>query len=571
MEKVVLDNYTPKNGIYFRIGKDGKMEHIIIKRNQIEQSDLYHWIKKADYYSSLIDMNKPIDTTKKIHSNNYYSLFIKCDILPEIGNNKEKQLTYEQLKTAIENYFNIFMNEKIDKKTALILESIKLEEIPKDKIIENRNRMEEKIKEVIQYIKENELSNKEYVKLFLDEEIEKYRIECNRYTLPRIFNKNDFNIELNNQILGLSNDNMGLNSKKPYLELKTTKFKVPYRISLEDAIVSKRVFEWLNSLTDEKDRNLTTLYIPIDFEFNNNQLDKKQIENGTCLYIHKVMKNGRSQIDDFELVNKRKQIDPIIIKNYLQIEEYEEQNIESLWKLEEKVDEYYYSKRLINHYYNNDITAKIGSFSDMQVDILLTTKQAMLNYFRKNQLAGFIVCLDKVTLDMIIQKFVDKEYINLRDIAIAMNFRLNLLRYYKIGGKESMGDRIQELNQELTKKINSEELVSCNNEEEFFYAAGQLVAFLISKSAGQNKMHNLTVPFLQISTAKKLKDTVATLFEKYGYAVSRVDKRVNNLIGMVMGYETKVKAKDYQDLFISGICSKNMIYTKKEEEKKDEE
>ena len=30
-----------------------------------------------DYYSKLIDMNKPIEKKKIIHSNNYYAFFIK--------------------------------------------------------------------------------------------------------------------------------------------------------------------------------------------------------------------------------------------------------------------------------------------------------------------------------------------------------------------------------------------------------------------------------------------------------------------------------------------------------------
>ncbi len=111
MEKAVLDNYIPKDGTYFRIENDNSIKRLTVKRNQTEQNELYQWFKEVDYDSNLIDMNKPVDTTKKIHSNNYFSVFIKCDILPKVGSNKDKILTEEQLEEAINHYFDTFLEE----------------------------------------------------------------------------------------------------------------------------------------------------------------------------------------------------------------------------------------------------------------------------------------------------------------------------------------------------------------------------------------------------------------------------------------------------------------------------
>ena len=57
----------------------------------------------ADYYSGLIDMNKPIDGKKIIHSNNYLSFFVKKD---SFVNGK---LTNE----VIENYYNVLRNPRL--------------------------------------------------------------------------------------------------------------------------------------------------------------------------------------------------------------------------------------------------------------------------------------------------------------------------------------------------------------------------------------------------------------------------------------------------------------------------
>ena len=200
MEKTILDNYIPKDGTYFRINKDDTIERLTIKRNQTEQSELYKWFKEAEYNSNLIDMNKPIDTTKKI--------------LTKIVTNKEKMLTQEQLEEAIDKYFNTFLEETKDKKAKRILETINLENIDEEELQTCKIKIKNAIPKIIEEIEANNLSDKKYVKIFIEKDIEKYRKEGNRYLYPRIFNKNDYNIELNGEIWGLSNDNMRTKQQK---------------------------------------------------------------------------------------------------------------------------------------------------------------------------------------------------------------------------------------------------------------------------------------------------------------------------------------------------------------------
>ena len=185
----------------------------------------------------------------------------------------------------------------------------------------------------------------------------------------------------------------------------------------------------------------------------------------------------------------------------------------------------------------------------------------------KNIKEGFVTCLDNMTKQMILQKFIDKDYINIEEIAYAQNFRLNLLKYYEIGGKAEMGDRIKKLYSELKEKTESNNLAVCETDEEFYFAAGQAIYYLVSNSESEKRNHGLVIPFLELSTSLKLKQSIITMYKKYGYKIDLRNKKVNNLISMINGYETNSKAADYQDLIISGICSRNIIYmgNKKEE------
>ena len=89
------------------------------------------------------------------------------------------------------------------------------------------------------------LSGKNYLKIFFEGDEELYIKEEQRYVMTKIFNKNDYNLELEEKILGLPNDNLGLNSKKPYMENKTRRVTVPYLITPEEAVIQRKFFDYL--------------------------------------------------------------------------------------------------------------------------------------------------------------------------------------------------------------------------------------------------------------------------------------------------------------------------------------
>lgn len=85
-DKLITDYHIPADGTYIIVDicNDGfKMREpfdIKLDKNSdkaLETGDIdYNKAKMYDYYSKLVDMNKPMDTTKTIHSNNYLSFFI---------------------------------------------------------------------------------------------------------------------------------------------------------------------------------------------------------------------------------------------------------------------------------------------------------------------------------------------------------------------------------------------------------------------------------------------------------------------------------------------------------------
>ena len=233
-DKFVLDNYIPKDGTYFiiKIEKDNweMMEPIDItydkkqERVEGEMNVYYEKVCFLDYYSKLIDMDKALDRAKKIHSNNYLSFFVK----------KENLFNGALTVDIIKKYYDVFRN--LNTKYGRSPESKKLYE-ETEKLcgqidIDLINSIEEWINmHIFKILKPSK--EKDYLKLFFvfpdwNKTKQLFIQEGTRYFIPNIYNNNKYNTDDHDgKILGLPNNNLQMNGKKPYLGNMSRRNKAP--------------------------------------------------------------------------------------------------------------------------------------------------------------------------------------------------------------------------------------------------------------------------------------------------------------------------------------------------------
>ena len=58
-----------------------------------------------------------------------------------------------------------------------------------------------------------DMGKKDYLKIFFEAEREEYQREGKRYFIPNIYNSNQYNITVNDETLGLPDNNQGMNAK----------------------------------------------------------------------------------------------------------------------------------------------------------------------------------------------------------------------------------------------------------------------------------------------------------------------------------------------------------------------
>ena len=245
--RLVLDTHIPADGTYLIIDSDGNIKtQIEIKKDkktkEIDMSSpCFPELRIYDYNSILVTMNKPVDPKKIIHSNNYLSFAIKKDSL----------VTGKLTEKNIDDYYDILENPletKYLKSKAASQIYKQFEESEGKPDVEKITWIKTWIKNNIFTLENIDLSQKDYLKIYFEADQTEYERENRRYLLPNIYNSNDYNIAIEDEIYGMPNDNLGMNAKKPFLSIKTRKNPAPYLVTLEEVILQKQFFDYLMNL-----------------------------------------------------------------------------------------------------------------------------------------------------------------------------------------------------------------------------------------------------------------------------------------------------------------------------------
>ena len=113
------------------------------------------------------------------------------------------------------------------------------------------------------------------------------------------------------------------------------------------------------------------------------------------------------------------------------------------------------------------------------------------------------------------------------------------------------------------KVMSKDKAVIVNNNEEYYYAIGQLMAYFISLSKASKKAQSQINPVLNAQNDTVIKTRLLQLYKKYNYNILTKNSRVKNLYSMILGY--KPEGKVNQEMILFGYMDNNVIYTKSEE------
>ena len=558
-EKLVVNKHIPKDGTYILVNiKSGKIiEKLNIfydkksKKIDGELNQYYGYFRAFDYYSNLVDMNKPMDPKKTIHSNQIYSFFIKKDSI------RENKLT----KSIIEGYKKNLLNpeEKYNSKEAKELYKNIAEKLPK---IE-KDIVEDIFLWIEDNVNENLLENdnkKDYLKIFfveedLDKSLEVFKNEHKRYIIPNIFNSNDYNKKIGETIYGLSNNNMGLNAKKAFLENKTRRVSTPYLVNTDEILLQYAFYNYL--LPEVKQGNYFIYFLE-------NEIIPKTYKEGCpngAKYLLNASYSKDVDIKNFNVISKNSSEEiSINFKEILHQKKKDTDEIEygnlNKEKMMNNINKILFYNSLLGNFLLNDGDLDI---KDIEIKkLLMKYRNAFYKWFYLNDETEVKRNIKKIYLDAVMVAIGNGYFFKASQ---QLDFGFCLEKYFY--GKSELMEEIMNVKEVFLNHTLSEEDWEFSNDEEYFFAVGQILAYINYMRNSKAKSLNFIKQLTFVKNIDVLKEKIKKIVISYSHIFETKNKKINRTISNISLYQPKeIKI----DILLAGFTA-DIVFFKKREEK----
>ena len=579
-DKVILDSYELTDGYYYVVDDDNNLEKLQVVKNESDNYELEKYIKIRDFYSKYISSNKALDTTyteeidgkkytmlKKICSNNIYTLFFKNKYVQVLCNKEATNdaVPIEVFKKGVDKYYESLMKLGESKKE----ESLLKEKYTEEEIKTNKEKILKAFDLICEDLKNEEMPKETWIKIFLKKNIEEYKRVANIYIRLKLFNTNDNNVKINEKTYGANNYNYGLNSKKPYLELKSTPYKVGSYIDDTNIGIMNKMYIWLYNNAAGK----SLVKLPYDWNFNGIPKDEQDINDKDTYIIKVAGNNGSARIDDYRYTtNYNTKIRPFTCKDYFSKEEIVIFETENIYELNRYTSNIWFAENekstrnyIVDSYYDYDLKISKSIITNWKKDILKQYNNIFLELFEEENSKSFVNRLDEIAVNIVKNMLIDnlkqnKTYVyNPRK---AFNLWIAYKEYFKKKGEEPEM-KINNIYEQCERIVKEEGKIE--TDEQYYFLLGQVAYYLLTRSKASKLTQDITEPLLRANTIERIKNELKLLRERYGYDVFLIFPKFNNIFSQLMSQEPEGKVKENANMLLAGLLANNLFYNGKEE------
>ncbi|MBX2976923.1 MAG: hypothetical protein KF721_12375 [Ignavibacteriaceae bacterium] len=595
-DEYFIEGLSPTEGLYFYIkldelGIEVEKKCYIVKTEKkqlkcfdekLTEIDFPYHLLLREYYSAIInsDQNKGLDLGgsggKKIQSANPYSVWFKKEQL-------EKGESVKNLNQRFSYYFN---NAKKYLDTSRIAEIDNIQKFCETELLKLLVKQVSEVEKVAGA----RIKPTNYIKITFETDIDTVKKCYEEYLGSKLFNKSDYNLE--NNEYGLSGFKNSDNPKKILIMHKTTSFNINNHISRKEA-TNLYLFERL--LKNKPNSKLPNpLPIFVDETELNSELVRLYSKEGVNKYheIIKILINYHKRdlsnyyllfwskmegwtLHDLDFVPQfRFKLEDFIMSNYFLKDSYEGR-IENVFQFEYEIVQKIFSNVLIQKYEDKSSKEKkilFKYFDEIEYNSKFMTKTTHINVLKyRKSFYDFIYKSKSNAInsymfsELMLTTIIDdiKHHNNKTGYnATDYNIKEKLNIYFSLNknfGGEDMGSKIQPL-QEKLKLLLKEPETHIETDEEFAFAAGQLVYYILYQSEASNKTHALMEPYITKNDPTLFKSTVARGIEQYKHKFLFGTKRFQKLASEVLAWETETKIKEMLPLFLAGYFSNSLLF-----------
>lgn len=589
------------------------------KKQKGEGSDFLSQCKLLHQNAWCIDTNKCFDLpTKAIHTCSPFAIAFKREHLEggakfkeNIGKKKQiydrfgeyftKTFDLFENKEDVEKYIpykNFFTHNTFTSVLQKIEENYKAQRIQiEEKLLQIKERLKnctdktqkEELKDQVsnieqELLKVKPLDDSDYILFYLDVPLELYQQLHKRYLEGKLFVVDKYNTlpDNNGIVYGASNFMNGLNGNMPFLMHQTALFDISGRISNIDA---KALYDLQNIFPnktlpnplpifiykEEMQRKVIGIFKESEFRFGYKEIIQKLIEDNTDdigNYYLLFWQNTKDGIvfKDFDFVSTFEYLvskqNPLAVINLFDIKEKGGKEnkqypvIQNIFNFEQQILKPFIQNKYLRVDYFGDLNKDDYAKLDLTFNSFSRYRKAVYDYVYKSQRNT----IDGHIFDEMVFNAIKDDIKNNNDYGIKekLNIWYSLYEYFNTNNKINMVNKLKDY-QDFVAAIIADEPLTDITDEKFAFAAGQVIEYILSKSKSADNSYNLLEPYLQQSKCVEFRRAIANDFGRYKH--ENFSKNFEKVAAFVLSYETSANLKHLLPQILSGVFSKNQLFS----------
>ncbi|MFP4529043.1 MAG: hypothetical protein ACLFQX_10855 [Candidatus Kapaibacterium sp.] len=610
--------------IVFDIDKEGNIAEHSPRSIMVGKSALYKeiWdeIRPLEYLAQCINANKYLNTpAKKIQSSVPFALIFRTK---NVGDKADDESLDKLRDIILKNVSDYLCNTKKINENIVGIDYLidQIRDFSEQKlfpIIKSQIKARQlKDSDDPEYIGDKFPTNSQICIYFKppgdpDDDKNLYKLASLNYLLAKVYNKDEYNIGEGEY--GVSDFLNTTNQKKPFLMHRTSPVDIE-RIPLKIAQNMYRFFRLITSKDENDKRKLPNpLPVFIDDEERNNEVirifkNNKDVKNFRDI-LREFYKNSdtKKHFGNYYLINWGFEDKKLRVFDFDYVERFEfrfESEVGRHIHFGDEDDQhkpivttdniFQFESRILVEIFNNSLIVKSKGedgrvvstryFEDFDFDPkymhqttynnILKYRKAIYDYIYKSR-------RDLITPRMFYDLMMSQILGDIHDWHTTENpndysvrkklnilFSLNKIfdeSHTNFGGID-MSTKVPEF-REMMWNLISEDDRTLTNDDDFAYAAGQLIRYLLAQSESDKMTHAAIEPFLNVSDANYFKKRLTSTFEHYKHKFSFYSKRFDRAFSQVILYDSDtldIKAK--LPVLLGGYFDKNLFFKKSDKE-----
>ena len=289
-------------------------------------------------------------------------------------------------------------------------------------------------------------------------------------------------------------------------------------------------------------------------------------------YLRCRMGKAGAEICEADVITHYKtKLEPgLVLKNYIEIPEeriekskiHYDEAIEDQWVIMDLINGIFFEGKLKNNFFTD--AKDMNIYDDCLKQSILKSRNILANWFWRGEQNQLVKILDDVSLALIKNSILNDETFAAQR---KFNLRWSLLEYLD---DQEVGVHMSEIRNQLREHINVAKDVEWDfiSDEEYSYAVGQAVSYLLHLSKANNKTESYVNPFFNAKNSKVIKQRLLRMYKKYNYQIIHINGGRNaQLLSHVMEYEPK---EIKHELIMAGFTAPSLMYEKKTDDEDNE-